>query len=182
MSAAIITGIFTLLGGAGGAMLTYWQAKRLADEARTESRRDAQRQVVLDLVAAGRAKVEAYRTLLPVFTKLKDRSTSEWIEFANSETTERIGQTNKELSRALIHSALLAGDERLVSAIDRVRERDRTFSEEVVGAAMEGDMRKGFAGLTELAKALYAVEDAARDLLRVPVATQKKPRASGRRV
>lgn len=121
---AIVTGIFTLIAGLGGVWLTQRHVAREAHRGRVEARRDEQRQVVSELLIAGRDKVGRYEVLLPAFSKF---STADMNEYIETDTGRELRQINTEMNRALVQASLLVGDSAIAVAIADVRVLDLQF-------------------------------------------------------
>lgn len=168
MSAAIITGVFTLAGALGGVWLAHTYAARLAREKRAEEGRNAQRRLVVDIIASAREKDRLLDSAM-----VADRGN--WSEEARAQVWRSYGAATARLEPLLVEALLSIGDTRLAEAIGRVQRSSPLFDAD--RALVEpGSVSVDSAPRAEFHEAVRDLQDVAAETFRsaVPMRVGRK--------
>ncbi len=176
----VVTGGFTLAGALGAVGLTQHRTAKREHITRIEARRGEQRQVLSDVLIAGRLKILLYNP--PTLMLLGRMDLAEMAKFTDTDSGKNMGSANKDLERGLTNARMLIGDPALAETLAELRVLNDAFSVEVVGRAMTGkkpggeaDARAAIQHIEKVRSAINRLEIQAVEILRVAVAVPDRP-------
>lgn len=181
----VLTGIFTLLGAATGAVTVQSYMRAEAQAQRVEARRAEFRSELVTLTTDMRQWLATWEVLVPAYARMTVKDLMEFVDTdTGRESRERMARIEASLDR--LH--LLVGEETLIEVVDSLRslvtnlpklamhpvvEREGQASPELIGKSLA----YVDAANTELAR----LQNAAAPILRVDFSPPRSPWARFRR-
>lgn len=179
---ALLTGGFTLAAALSTTIVSQRNAVRLAREAREEARRDSNRQVITELLLAGRDWIALLEVLVPGYAKFES---SDLIEFVKSDSATTHGENSRRFDRTLIDARLRIGHEGMGQLLSELAARKHNAPQEIVGPLMPSSPDRGMEVIGESLKKVWAISALLDDVEGLAAPLLKQPeeaRVSGRRL
>lgn len=135
-----MTGCLTLVATLATSQVNHKHAAQLAADARTEVRRDAARELIVEVLVTGREWVGNSELMIPALGRFTE---SDHFDFVETDSGKAMAVRNTKLTRALTEARMRIGDVPLVKLIDIVSRLHNEAPEKAMGPVVEASWSSG---------------------------------------
>src|ERR1035437_213356 len=152
---SLMVGYLPLVAARATTSMNHRQAARLAAESRSELRRDAARELIVEVLVTGREWVSNSELMIPVLGRFKQ---SDHLEFVETDSGKAMAVRNTRLTRALTEARMRIADVPLVKLIDTISRLHNQAPEKAMGPVVEASFSSaGRAPMEPILEALQYV-------------------------